>query len=67
MWTQDSMSFLFPSPVGLGSGQHIVWEAGMNCTLRNAVGLRHLSLAKCFHYSKLSLREHALMDELSRL
>ena len=57
-----------PSPVGLGSGLHIVWEARHQLHfLRNAVGLRHLSLANCFHYSKLSLREHALMDELSRL
>lgn len=55
-----------PSPVGLGSGLHIVWEARHQLRfLRNAVGLGHLSLANCFHYSKL--REHALMDELSRL
>lgn len=73
VWTQGSMSSLFkfqPPPLlwGWGSGQHIMWEAGHQLHfLRNAVGLRHLSLANCFHYSKLSLREHALMDELSRI
>ena len=72
VWTQGSMSFLFkdqPPP--------LLWAWGVASTscgkrhqlhfLRNAVSLRQLSLAKCFHYSKLSLRERALMDELSRL
>ena len=49
-----------PSPVGLGSGQHIMWEASINCTFWEA-----LSASGIYHLQNVFIIQNSVSESVS--